>query len=219
MLVATEVKKLSDAEAEQLEQKADQFIEWLATQQFTKVRENLHPDLKPEWPQQKLEDLWLDLLEETGAYKQHGELRVIPTVAGNLVNVPVEFENTTSAFLVVFNLDQQIVGVDFPKVESIESIAEKVVDALAKNDFASARGYLHPALKQEIFPAQTQEKWKALLARTGPFQRRVGTELRPGSAVDQIDLVTVTIEFEKVTEPLFIIFDDEKRIVSVDFPQ
>lgn len=205
VLLATDVTELSNAQAEKLEQQATQFIESLAAQDFAKVRDSLHPDLKPEWPQPKIEGIWLELLQATGTYKEHGEPRVIPTIAGNLVNVPVTFENTTSVFLVVFNQDDQIVGVDFPKMESIETIAEKVVDALAQNDFASARGYLHPTLKQDIFPAQAQAKWQALLQRTGPFQKRLDTQLRPGSAVDNIALVTITLEFEKVTEPLFVI--------------
>jgi len=46
----------------------------------------------------------------------------------------------------------------------------------------------------------------------------VGTQVRKGSDTDGVDLVLVTIKFEKLTDTLILVFDDQKQIVNVDFP-
>jgi hypothetical protein len=57
-----------------------------------------------------------------------------------------------------------------------------------------------------------------LLKVTGPYKEQVGYEVRKGTDGDGVDVVLVTLQFEKVTEDLFLVFDDQKQIVSVDFP-
>jgi hypothetical protein len=46
----------------------------------------------------------------------------------------------------------------------------------------------------------------------------VGTQVRKGADTDGVDLVLVTIQFEKLTDTLILVFDDQKQIVNVDFP-
>lgn len=209
----------NEAEAEAVQQKAKTFLDLLVAEDYAQVREFLHPDLQAQWSPEKLEELWQDLLAETGAVKQQLKSHVTNTINADIVFVTVEFENATEDLLITFNKKQQIIGIDFPNPETIEEIAEKVVEALAAEDFARARGYLHPFLKTEIFPQEIQNKWQALQERTGSFQRQVSTEVRKGSSVDDVDVVLVTIEFEKVTDDLILMFNDQKQIVGIDFVQ
>ena len=215
---STEIVQLNDTSDRKIQQKAEDFVDLLAAEKFSQVRNALHPYLRANWPTSKIERIWGELLAETGSFIERGKSRVIKTVNGDLVFVSVQFKNTSDELLVIFNQYQQIIGIDFPKIETIEEIAHKVVDALAARDFASARGYLHPFLKKEIFPQQVQKKWQQLLLETGPFQKRVKTQVRKGSSMDNIDVVLVTIEFEKVTDNLMVIFDRDKRIIGLDFP-
>jgi len=214
---ATEINQVANSEAEAVQQKAKTLLDLLVAEDYAQVRTLLHPDLQAQWPPEKIEELWQDLLSTTGAVKQQLDSRVSNTVNADIVFLTVEFENVTEELLVTFNKEQQIIGLDFPNLETIEEIAEKVVEALAAEDFARARGYLHPFLKTEIFPQEIQTKWNALQTRTGPFQRQVSTEVRSGSSVDDVDVVLVTIEFEKVTDDLIFMFDDQKQIVGIDF--
>jgi len=78
---------------------------------------------------------------------------------------------------------------------------------------------LHPFLKTEEFPQKVKNKWEALLKVTGPYQRQVGYKVRKGLESDGVDVVLVTLQFEKITDDLFLVFDDNKQIVNVDFPE
>jgi transposase-like protein len=46
----------------------------------------------------------------------------------------------------------------------------------------------------------------------------LGTQVRKGSDTDGVDLVLVSIQFQKLTDTLILVFDDQKQIVNVDFP-
>ncbi|MBR8827381.1 MAG: DUF3887 domain-containing protein [Gomphosphaeria aponina SAG 52.96 = DSM 107014] len=209
----------NEASAEELQEKATMFIGLLTAEDYGQAREYFHPNLKAEWPGEKLQQVWENLLSETGAVQQQLNSRVTRTVNADIVFVSVEFEKLTEDILVTFNQEKQIIGVDFPSTETIQEIAEKVVAALAAEDFASARSYLHPFLKTEIFPQEVQAKWQALQARTGPFQRQVSSEVRSGSSTDDVDVVLVTVEFEKVTDDLIFMFNEQKQIVGIDLVQ
>jgi Protein of unknown function (DUF3887) len=93
----------------------------------------------------------------------------------------------------------------------IQQKAENFVDALAQQKFDNATKNLHQTMKPEESTFDVELYWQDLLKQTGKFQKRVK------STVDG-NLVLVTIQFDKVTEDLFIIFDDNGQIVGVDFP-
>lgn len=200
------------------QQKAEKFVDLLIAGQYSQARALLYPDLQSQWSPAAIEQIWLELQQTTGPAQKRLSSRSTESVGAELVFVEVQFEKTTDKLLVIFNQNQEIVGVDFPRAESIEEIAQKVVDALVAGDFASARGYLHPYLKTELFPQQIEQKWERLLEQTGPYQKTVGVEVKQGSEIDNVSVVLVTMEFAKVTEPLIIIFNDQKQIIGVDFP-
>lgn len=192
------------------------FINWLNEGEFTKVQQALHADLQPDWTSEKIEQGWNELLSQTGSLQRIVDYKVVQTINSDIVLVTLKFENATNEMLLDFNQQGQIVGIDFPQTQTIEEIAEKFVDELATQDFAGARSYLHPFLKEEIFPAQIQQKWEQFLAQTGPFKRIISTQTRRGSDVNNINLVLVTVEFAQVTDDLIVAFDRDKKIINVD---
>jgi hypothetical protein len=219
-LSSTQEAQSPDGErVEQLKKKAEELMGWFDKREFAKARETLHPDLQPYWPVEKIEQAWDDLVAETGALQQVTSSKVIQTITSDLVLVILKFEKGTKDLLVTFNKEEQIVGIDVPRPESIEEIAEKFVDDLGAQDFVKVRGYMHPYLKEAILPEQIQQKWEELQTVTGRFQRRLGSKVMKGSDIDNADLVLVTIEFEKVTDELIVTFDRDKKIIGVNFPE
>jgi Protein of unknown function (DUF3887) len=94
---------------------------------------------------------------------------------------------------------------------NIQQKAEAFVDALSKKQFERATKDLNREMKQEWSSINAQQYWQDLQKSTGKFEKRVK------STVDE-NLVLVTIQFDKVTEDLFVIFDEQGNIVGVDFP-
>ncbi|MBE9262700.1 DUF3887 domain-containing protein [Microcystis sp. LEGE 00066] len=203
----------------QEEKQARQLVEWLGAKQYDKVIAALSPQLKPLWTAEKLQKVWeSQVTDHTGPFKRIVKTKVLDAINANLVIVTVEFEKVTDDVIVTFNRSGQIVAADFPEFRSISEIGTAFVTALANKDYGLARGFLHPFLKAEVFPTRVQGAWENLLKRTGPVRRIVGTQVRKGSGADGVDLVLVTIQFEKLTDTLILVFDDQKQIVNVDFP-
>jgi DNA-binding TFAR19-related protein (PDSD5 family) len=207
------------AQNQALQEKATQIIKLLSDGQYAKAREAVSPKLAVKLSAEQIEQTWQNLIAGTGRLEKIVKSKVINTINADLVVVTVKFQKVTDDFIVTFNKTGEIVGINFPKLDSIDRIAEIFVNALANNDFTRARGYLHPFLKAELFSQQVEQKWNALIAQTGRVKRIVGTNTRTGSTAESNDVVIVTIEFAKTTQDMFVIFDKDRRIVGVDFPQ
>ncbi|MFN9734404.1 MAG: DUF3887 domain-containing protein, partial [Microcystis sp.] len=124
----------------------------------------------------------------------------------------------TDHVTVTFNRSGQVIAADVPEFRSISEIGDAFVTSLVNKDYGLARGYLHPFLKAEVFPTRVQGAWENLLKRTGFVRQILGTQVRKGSDTDGVDLVLVSIQFQKLTDTLILVFDDQKQIVNVDFP-
>jgi hypothetical protein len=94
---------------------------------------------------------------------------------------------------------------------NIQQKAEAFVDALSDKQFDKATKDLNREMKQDWSSINAKEYWQNLQKSTGKFEKRVK------STVNE-NLVLVTIQFDKVTEDLFVIFDSQGNIVGVDFP-
>jgi hypothetical protein len=201
------------------EKQARQLVEWLGTKQYAKVIEALSPQLKPLWNAEKLQKVWeSQVTNNTGPFKRIVKSKVLDAINANLVIITVEFEKMTEDVVVTFNPAGQVIAADFPEFRSLAEIGDAFVQSLVNKDYGLARGFLHPFLKAEVFPSRVQGAWENLLKRTGPVRRIVGTQVRKGSDTDGVNLVLVTVQFEKLTDTLILVFDDQKQIVNVDFP-
>jgi hypothetical protein len=220
-LAITEIAQSSDdADTQALQRQAEKFVELLGKKDYATARALLEPKLQAYWSVEKIKDLWeQDLLPHEGAFIKIVGSEVNDIINAYVVKVKVQFEKRTDNLYLTFNKKQQLIGLNFPKNKTISEKAEEFVSALAANDFARARGNLNPALKAEVFPKRIRQGWEDLLKKTGPYKRQVKTEVQPSTSPGGVDLVLVTIEFEKVTDNAFILFDSNGTIVGVDFPE
>ena len=132
----------------------------------------------------------------------------------------------TSSFVTISLISHSVPSISIPAAQAqtitvsasttyekeIQQKAEDFVDSLAQRKFANATKNLHQIMKQEETAFDVRQYWQDLLKQTGKFQKRVK------SNVDG-NIVLVTIQCDKITEDLFVIFDSNGQIVGVDFPQ
>ncbi len=123
-------------------------------------------------------------------------------------------------------VELQQIGTDQPQGEAVRlaqidrsapaqtqtQIAEEFIDLVAQGQFDAARQLMNPTLQEGWTVAQMQENWSRLQEVIGSYQRRLNTEV-----VDE-KLVLVNLEFEKATDNLLVIFDEQHQISGVDFP-
>lgn len=95
--------------------------------------------------------------------------------------------------------------------------AEAFVRDISANRLVSARSYLALPLQEELSPQAIAKKWADLQQMAGSFVGIRGA-LVAASGGDQ-QLVLVTIQFSRLTDNLFVIFDRDGRIIGVDFPR
>jgi hypothetical protein len=202
-----------------LQQKALDILDLARKEKFEEIRAYAAPELAKRVSAKDIKRIWENLLESTGPVEKVISSHVINTVNADLVVVNTQFKSKTGKFMFIFNPQGLFLGIDFPAVGTIDKTAKIVVQALADNDFVKARGYLSAFLKTEIFPQQVQDKWQRLLKSTGPFKRIDTITVVPGSEGNPTDVVLVTVEFAKITEDIFVIFDQDRRIVGIDVPE
>ena len=133
--------------------------------------------------------------------------------------ITTEFANYTDDIIVTFNKKGEIVGVNFPKRASIESVAEKIVEAIDNGDFAEVRRYLHPFLKTEVYPQRLTAGWDKLERENGQFKRVISTDIKPSLDGNGASIVIVTAEFANATKDIFFIFDNQTQITGIDLSQ
>lgn len=91
-------------------------------------------------------------------------------------------------------------------------IAEDFVDLVAQGKFDNARLLLNPTLREGWTVAEMRDDWVRLQKVMGEYEQRLTTE------VADENLVLVNLQFEKATDNLLVIFDDQHQISGVDFP-
>jgi hypothetical protein len=202
-----------------LETRAKQIVEWMRTKEYEKVLSTMSPRLRPFWTAEKIGQVWdSQVIDNTGPIRKIVRTKAIDAVNADLVTVTIEFERHTDNVILTFNDAGELIGADFPEFRDIERIGRGFIEKLARKDYAAARGDLSPLLKAEVFPARIQSGWENFVRQRGPFERIVETRERKGSEVDGVNVVLVTTQFENRTDTIVLVFDDNKRIVNVDFP-
>ncbi len=194
---------------------AEKIINLFFSKEFEAVNQSVHPDLREDVSTTRIEGVWATTQAENGTFQKIVKSNVIQTPGSDLVILTLEFDKVTEDWIMIFNDQGEVVGVDFPTSQDIETISRKFIDALVTNDFSQARIYLHPFLKQDLFPQQIQQKWQALTATKGNFQEIKSIKTRQGSSIDDTDIVELDLELGKSDAEMIIIFDSSKSIIGV----
>jgi len=101
--------------------------------------------------------------------------------------------------------------------DSTSTVALDFVRAVSSGNFITAQSFLAPAFQAEITPAALQSKWLDLQRETGNF-KSLGRAIEAESTPD-MRLVLVNINFNRLSDNLFLIFNSDNQIIGVDFPE
>ena len=143
------------------------------------------------------------------------------SVRSGLSTSTVEAELTTTAgqrvVFIVLNGKGQIERYYVDRTDDPTSkVAEQFVRALSTGNFITAHSFLSPQFQKDITPQALQSKWLNLQRSTGMFQqlgRVVEAESKPDS-----HLVLVNVQFNRLSDNLFVILDGNNQVIGVDFP-
>ena len=143
------------------------------------------------------------------------------SVRGGLDSSTVEAElNTTAGNRVVFMVLDRQGRIERYYVDRADDATSKValrfVEAVATGNFITAQSFLSPAVQQELTPAALQSKWLGLQRETGTFVK-VGRAVEAESTPDT-RLVLVNVQFNRLSDNLYVILNSENQITGVDFP-
>jgi len=97
-----------------------------------------------------------------------------------------------------------------------EDVVRAFMQAISNGYFVTASSFLSERVREEIPPRVLQRKWLTLQGLTGQFQsvRKISRAESNG----QMKLVIVSTRFNRLTDNLFVILDDQNQIIGVDFP-
>jgi hypothetical protein len=144
------------------------------------------------------------------------------SVRSGLGSSTVEAELTTTAgkrvIFIVLNGKGQISRYYVDRADDPTSrVASQFVQALSTGNFITAHSFLSPDFQKEISPQTLQSKWLNLQRLTGNFVavgRVVEAESTP-----EARLVLVNVQFNRLSDNLFVIMDSDNKVTGIDFPQ
>ena len=96
----------------------------------------------------------------------------------------------------------------------IEATAQSFTEELAASRWVQARSRLQIDFQKELAPGDLERKWTKLTKVSGGF--RAVKDAVVASQGGEQQLVLVCVEFGNATTNLFVIFDDQGRIINVD---
>lgn len=143
------------------------------------------------------------------------------SVRGGLRTTTVEASVRTTAgqrdLFLVLNERGQLAGYHLDLTdEKATSVAAEFVKALSSGHYITARSFLSLPLQEELSAADLQTKWQGLQRLTGNYVR-VLRVVQAESSADQ-RLVLVNTAFNRLTDNLFVILNNNNEIINVDFP-
>lgn len=103
-------------------------------------------------------------------------------------------------------------SIDPALAAQFQANAESFVDLLFAADYDQAWEYLGPVMQSENPPRVLMRKNRSFLKRVGDFQRRLDSTVNG-------NIVAVKLEFAKVTDSMILIFDENAKIIGIDFPR
>jgi hypothetical protein len=144
------------------------------------------------------------------------------SVRSGMSGSTVEAELTTKAgkrvVFMVLNSGGKIARYYVDRADDATSqVALQFVQAVSTGNFITAQSFLSPGAQEDLTPAVLQSKWLEL-------QRETGTFVKVGRAVEaettpETRLVLVNVQFNRLTDSLYVILNSENQITGVDFPE
>jgi hypothetical protein len=215
---AVTIAQLLDAPSPQTDSSkvvAQNFFTALAQQNFEQAKQYFSPSLKDYGSATQLQQVWQNLLDETGALIEIEQINSTELFGNYTLLVTIRFEKSTQDFVMKLDQNQQITEVNFLQLGSIRIVAENFVDAMSQGNYALARNYLSPALKQKFLPEVLKQRWEAVLAKTGSLKQRTISTVSSSSGND---IVAMNLEFENYSGRFLLFFNPLGQIIGVSSP-
>jgi len=201
-----------------LEKKAIELLTAFKNKDYAQAHSFLTEPLRDYWSVKQLGKFWEKrILPEEGDIVKILAKKQENIVNGALVILRIQFTKGINTITITFNKQGEVVGYNFPQNKDVEEVAKLFVQDLFTNKLDSARGYLHPYLKIEIFPAKIKSKTESVVASMGAFQKVSSVDVVPLNANQ--DLAIVKTKFQKAERDIYVTFDKQKNIVGVDSTQ
>ncbi len=199
-------------------QRSEAVINLLEQGKYAEIINSLSPSVKTYVTTDLVKTIWEnDLIANNGEFKKIVGSKVIDAINADIVTLTVQFAKRTEAIQFVFDKNQALIGINTPSTLSLDEISEKFFNDLARGNYGEARGYLHPLLKTEIFVPQIQSRWQQQLTLNGAFKKVSDVKVKTGSTLNEPDVAIVTVQFANKTADYFIFFDNDRKIVNIDF--
>ena len=93
---------------------------------------------------------------------------------------------------------------------------QQFMQAISGGQFISAHSFLSPQFQKDITPQALQAKWLNLQRLTGSFVK-LGRVVEAESTPDS-RLVLVNVEFNRLSDNVFVILNASNQVTGVDFP-
>ncbi|MFN9174806.1 MAG: DUF3887 domain-containing protein [Synechocystis sp.] len=217
-LAQTEHQVLTAQQKQTLIQRSEEIIKLASQGDFVTPLNYLAPEVKAYVTPALFQRIWeTELIAQTGAFESIVSSKIIDVINADIVTLTLKFAQRSEAIDFTFNKSQELVGITLPSSLSLDEISEAFVADLNKGDYGSARGYLNPLFKAEIFAEKLETEWQNELKSYGKFQKVVDVKVKPGSSLNAPDVAIVTLAFENETRDYFFFFDNNRKIVNLDF--
>ncbi len=202
-----------------VERKAIQASELFFNQNFFRFKQMIHPDIRNEVTIELLKQEYSEIVSTTGAFKRIKGIQVIDSLDTDIAIITIQFANLTEDWTIIFDEKQQMLGTDFLVSRGINEIALEFIESLSEGKYDYARSYLHPFLKEQVFPQDVKSTWQKMEQQYGKYQKIVDSNIRVGSSLEKVDLVFVDVEFGNEIHNILFSFDCNKKITNVDIFQ
>ena len=156
-----------------------------------------------------------DRLDQRAAIAATRVVSVIPGYNTTTVDAVVTTASGDEGMLMVLDEDGKLLAWKWTdRIQPIETTALDFARDLAAGRWIAARSKMSLQLQEELAPGDLERKWTKLSKVSGGF-RKVKDAVIAHQGGDQ-QLVLVAVAFGKATTNLFVIFDEQGRIINVD---
>lgn len=193
----------------------ENFLTLLAQQKFEQAKQYISPTVAGYSSTAQLQQLWQKLQRDTGPLVQVAGIDATELLGTYTVIASVRFQNSTEDLTFKLDQNQKITEADFLWLGNMKADAEQFVNALAKGDYAVARSYLAPDLKQKFLPETLKQRWENLASKAGPFKQIKSSSLIRGGSYDAVQL---NVEFQNYSGKVFVFFNPLSQIIAIDSP-
>jgi hypothetical protein len=150
--------------------------------------------------------------------KRYTLLSVRSGLSGSTVEAELHTKAGNRVVFMVLNPQGQVDRYYVDRADDSSSkVALRFVEAISSGNFITAQSFLSPSVQQELTPAALQRKWLGLQRLTGNFVK-VGRAVEAESSAE-MRLVLVNVQFNRLSDNLYVILNSENQITGVDFPE